>query len=150
MQNHHLKLLQTDKNITPWRVASQQHRPNGGWLRSIREALGMSATALARRLNMSQAAISKFETAEQNDAITLGSLRKLAAAMDCELHYALVPRLPLHELLSQQAQRVAKQRLAPTAHSMSLEAQSVSSNVTQQQLEGMTQRLLAGSRRELW
>jgi hypothetical protein len=33
---------------------------------------------------------------------------------------------------------------------MSLEAQSVSSNVTQQQLEGMTQRLLAGSRRELW
>ncbi len=150
MENNNLKLLQTEKTIAPWRTAAQQPRPSGGWLRTVREALGMSATALAKRLSMSQAAISKFETAEQQDAITLGSLRKLAAAMDCELHYALVPRLPLQDLLTQQAQRVAQQRLAPAAHSMALEAQSVLAPQNSQQLTLMTQSLLAGSRRELW
>jgi DNA-binding Xre family transcriptional regulator len=60
-------------------------RPRSGWVKSIREALGMSASAFARRLGMSHAGVRKLELAEANDAICLASLRKIAEALDCEL-----------------------------------------------------------------
>jgi len=60
--------------------------------RAIRDALGMSLTAFARRLAMTPAGARKLEQAEAEDVITLASLRKLAEALDCELHYALVVR----------------------------------------------------------
>ena len=71
----------------------------------------MSAAAFARRLGMSHAGVRKLEAAEASDAITLASLRKLAAALDCELHYALVPRTNLEQQLHDRAESVAKERL---------------------------------------
>ena len=67
-------------------------RPTAGWLRSIRERLGLSLTDLAKRLQVTPPAVRSFERAEAEDRITLASLRRTAAAMDCELIYALVPR----------------------------------------------------------
>lgn len=150
MRFRNLKLSQTEAMLKVWRDAPLPARPVGGWVGAIREALGLSATALAKRLGMSHTAISKFEKAEAQDTITLGSLRKLASALDCELQYALIPRLPLEEQLKEQALRVAKARLAPAAHSMSLEAQSVQGTAQEKQIELLAQELLQGSRRELW
>ena len=47
---------------------------------------------LARRLKVTPPAVRSFEQAEADDRITLASLRRTAAAMDCELVYTLVPR----------------------------------------------------------
>jgi hypothetical protein len=62
---------------------------------------------------MSHAGVHKLESAEAADAITLASLRKLAQALDCELHYALVPRTSLAQQLQDRAQTVAQERLRP-------------------------------------
>lgn len=145
-----LQLRQTDALLAPWQSVRASARPRAGWVRSIREALGMSAAALARRLGISHAGLRKLESAEASDAITLASLRKLAQALDCELHYALVPRTPLAQQLQDRAETVAKARLHPIAHSMALEDQAVYGESSQLQLEHAVKALLDGSRRELW
>lgn len=145
-----LQLRQTDDLLAPWESVRASARPRAGWVRAIREALGMSGAALARRLGMSHAGLRKLESAEASDAITLASLRKLALALDCELHYALVPRTSLAQQLQHRAETVAKERLHPIAHSMALEDQAVYGESSQRQLEHAVKALLDGSRRELW
>jgi predicted DNA-binding mobile mystery protein A len=145
-----LQLHQTDALLSKWEPVRQSSRPSGGWVHAIRDALGMSGTALARRLGMTQAGISKLEKAEANEAITLASLRKLANALDCELQYALVPRTSLEKTLEDRAHEVARERLRPVSYSMSLENQAVEGPMADVQLELLAKELLNGSRRELW
>jgi predicted DNA-binding mobile mystery protein A len=85
-----LQLQQIHDQLATWKAASLSPRPGSGWVRAIRESLGMTAAAFARRLSMSHAGVRKLESSEASDTITLGSLRKLAEALDCELQYALV------------------------------------------------------------
>lgn len=145
-----LQLHQTDAMLANWRDARLSARPQSGWARAIRDALGMTAAALARRLGMSNAGVRKLEKAEADEVITLASLRKLANALDCELQYALVPRTSLEQTLKQRALHVARERLRPVSHSMSLEGQSVEGSLSEVQLELLAKEILDGSRRELW
>jgi len=145
-----LQLTQMESRLRKWRQAKLPSRPTAGWVKSIRESLGMSASALGRRLGMSHSAINKFELAEANDAITLGSLKKIAAALDCELQYALIPRKTLNDQLQEQALKVAHEQLIHLSHSMDLEAQGLQASAGKRQLELLAKELREGSGRELW
>ena len=101
-----LQLQQMDALLQTWRVAEFSARPSAGWVRAIRDSLGMSAVAFAKRLGMTPVGVRKLESAEASDAITLASLRKLAQALDCELQYALVPRTPLVKQVRDRAERL--------------------------------------------
>lgn len=136
--------------LANWQGVRLSSRPQGGWVHAIRDALGMTASALARRLGMSHAGVRKLEKAEAAGVITLASLRKLAHALDCELQYALVPRTSLEQTLKNRAIQVARERLRPVSHSMSLEGQSVDGSLSEVQLELLAKEILDGSRRELW
>jgi len=145
-----LQLHQMDAILAELRNARLPARPPSGWVRAIRDALGMTAAALARRLGMSHAGVRKLEKAEADEVITLASLRKLADALDCELQYALVPRHSLEQTLKRRALHVARERLRPVAHSMALEDQAVERSMSTVQLELLAREILAGSRRQLW
>jgi predicted DNA-binding mobile mystery protein A len=145
-----LQIQQMDTLLKAWRTAKLSARPKSGWVRAIRESLGMSATAFARRLGMTPVGVRKLESSEASDAITLASLRKLAQALDCELQYALVPRTSLLQQVKDRAQTVALERLRPVAHSMALEGQAVKLPLNKLQLELVIKDLIEGSRRELW
>lgn len=145
-----LQLQQTHDQLTAWKASALSPRPASGWVRAIRESVGMSAAAFARRLGMSHAGVRKLENSEASDAITLASLRKLAAALDCELHYALVPRTSLKDMVQRQAESVARQRMQPMAHSMALEDQAVGESQHKLQLAMAAKALLEGSGRNLW
>jgi transcriptional regulator with XRE-family HTH domain len=67
-------------------------RPALGWLRTIREAQGLSRRTIGEKLNVTHAAVRDYEVAETNDAITLATLRRVAGALGCDLVVALVPR----------------------------------------------------------
>lgn len=95
--------------------------PVGGWIRAIREALGMSATQLARRIGVAQPTLTKLEQSEAAGRIQLDSLRRVAAALDCDVVYALVPRRPLQEMVEARRLLVAGREYARAAHSIALE-----------------------------
>lgn len=145
-----LQLHQMDSALAKLRDTRALTRPGDGWAKAIRESLGMSASALARKLGVTPASIAKFEKAEAEDKITLASLRKLANALDCELQYNLVPRKPLQEILVDRAYALARERLLPISHSMSLENQAVEEAASEKQLQLLAKEILDGSRRNLW
>jgi predicted DNA-binding mobile mystery protein A len=73
-------------------VTVPRQAPADGWLRQVRRARGVTQQALADALGCKRQACAQLERSEARGAISLYSLRKAAAAMDCELVYALVPR----------------------------------------------------------
>jgi len=136
-----LLLNQLDRRLEPYRAAGNHARPAKGWIRAIRQALGVSSIELARRLGTSRQLPLQLEKAEAEDRITLKSLRAMAHALDCELVYALVPNVgTLHALIEHQARDEAKQRVLGVEHSMALENQS--SGRTDEAIEAETRRLL--------
>ncbi len=101
-------------------------RPNKGWIRAIRDALGMSSTELAARMGVSQQVVSDIERSERHTTAKLDTLSRAADAMNCELVYALVPRTTLEETVGAQARRKAIRHLATVVHHGRLEGQVVS------------------------
>ncbi len=94
--------------------------------------MGLTRLALSRILGVKSATIADLERSEAQGTITLKSLRKAAAAMDCDVVYALVPRTTLSGFLEERAQEKARAILARTSHTMALEDQAVESMDEQQ------------------
>lgn len=138
-----------DKRLDRFRPVTELTRPPRGWLRAIRESLGMTATQLAGRLQVSQPRISALEKGEVDGSVTLASLQRAAEALDCTLVYALVPRLPLESLLMERAREVASKTVSRVDQTMRLENQGVEAK----ELRGERNRLaasLAETPRRLW
>ena len=152
MNTKELRLLQVDAVLQDAANHPLPPRPPAGWLRAIREALGMTSTVLAARLEISGSGVRKLEQAEAADAITLGTLRRAAMALDCELQYALVPRRPLREMRRQKALQLAHQWQQRAGRTMALEAQAVGSPAAaaDQRLEAMAEEILRTSGTRLW
>lgn len=121
-----LRLKQLDRTLEPFRAARRISRPQKGWLRAIREAVGISAGDLARTLGTSRQLPLQLEKAEAEDRITLKSLRTAANALDCDLVYALVPKAgTMEELIENRARAQARKQVLGVEHSMALEDQAV-------------------------
>jgi transcriptional regulator with XRE-family HTH domain len=65
--------------------------PAGGWLRSVRNGLGISQREAAALAGVTQQAFDQFEAGELKASITLERLQKAAAALGCEVVYFLKP-----------------------------------------------------------
>jgi predicted DNA-binding mobile mystery protein A len=98
-------------------------RPVRGWVKAIREALGMSTAQLAKRAGVRQPSIVALEQSEAKGSIEIATLRRVAEALDCKLVYALVPNQPLEQTVRERARVFARRRLEPIEHSMALEDQ---------------------------
>jgi predicted DNA-binding mobile mystery protein A len=110
----------------------------------------MSTRQFARRLHVSQPAAFELEKNEASGAITLENLERAARALDCQLVYAFVPRKPLEAIANERAEQIARSQLRSTAHTMSLEAQSVDADDEYEQVKRLARRLLEQSRSKLW
>jgi predicted DNA-binding mobile mystery protein A len=125
-------------------------RPPRGWVKAVREALGMTTAQLAKRLDVAQPSVVGLEKAEASKAITLKTLERVARALDCTLVYALVPRKPLETLVQERARQAAHKRLRTISHSMALENQRVLEDDERVQLERLAQQLIDGPGSGLW
>ena len=59
---------QLDATLAKFGEAGSVQLPAKGWIRAVREALGMSGTQLARRLQVSQPRVFKLEQGEPSGA----------------------------------------------------------------------------------
>ena len=141
---------QLDKRLSSLLNAEVFTRPPRGWVKAIREALGMTTAQLAKRLGVSQPRVVGIEQAEAKGAITLDSLERAAHALDCQLVYALVPRKPLDALIEARATRLATTRLDSTRHTMALEAQTVDARDEDEQRKRLIRQLIEQAGSELW
>jgi predicted DNA-binding mobile mystery protein A len=118
-------------------------RPRSGWIRTIRNALGMSQAVLAERLGVSGSAVNQLERAELHGGITTGKLAEVAGALDCTLVYALVPNSTLEQTVNTQAETAAAQILGYAARTMALEDQAVDKDRQRETVQRYAQQLVA-------
>ncbi len=124
--------------------------PQKGWIRTMREALGMSSRVFSQRMGCSQANVVALEKREKNLTISLQLLEQAAKAMHCKLVYGLVPLKPLDQILEDQARMIAKKEVHVINHSMNLEQQGLTSKQLKQQEDDLVQELLRGDSKKLW
>ncbi|MBC7678986.1 MAG: mobile mystery protein A [Pseudorhodobacter sp.] len=122
--------------------------PRKGWVRAIREGLGMSAADLATRLGISESSVLSLERNEVSSRARLETLERAADALGCDLVYAFVPRETLTATVRRRAQQKATRTVHAVHHSMLLEDQGLSGAALQEQLDDQVAVVLA--RPGLW
>ena len=139
-----------DRRLATVRRTNDLARPPRGWIKAIREALGLTTAQLAKRLGVAQTRVSRMERGEVEDTLTLKSLRQAAEALNCTLVYALIPNEPLEQMVRQRARIVADRRLARTHHTMKLENQALTPPDLEAERARLVRELIEGHPRRLW
>lgn len=106
--------LKSTKNIVP---------QSSGWIKTVREAIGMTVSQLAARLGVTQPRITKMESNEDN--LKLSTMKKAAEAMNCEFVYYFKPKTTFQNLVDEQAQKKAAEVLKTVNVNMALENQEI-------------------------
>jgi predicted DNA-binding mobile mystery protein A len=123
-------------------------RPQRGWIRAIREALGMTTGQLGQRMGLTQSRVSQIERSEELGSIRLDALERAARALNCQVRYVFVPDEPLEDMVRRQARLRAQAEVSAVAHSMALEDQGSQPDVIDTQVEELAERYVHG--RHLW
>lgn len=124
-----------DQRLKDFGPVSRYAPPIRGWIKAIREALGMTTEQLARRVGMKQPTLYELEKSEAKGSIQLATLRRVADALDCTLVYALVPKKSLEEIVRARARNFLRRRRAPVEHSMLLEDQQVQGRAEEERID---------------
>ena len=137
-----------DKRLMSLRPIDKFAVPPKGWVRAIRDALGMSGAQLAARLGVKAPSVVALEQSETADTIRLETLRKAALALDCQLVYALVPNKPLTDMVAERAQAKALGVIGGVSHSMTIENQQVFDDNLEERVQNFISETLRD--RDLW
>jgi len=124
-------------------------RPSRGWIRAIRQALGMRTGQLARRMNVTQPRIVELEAAEAHGNVTLKSLQRAGEALGCRVVYLLIPERPLGETLKERAIRLAERQFEDARQTMRLENQDTGGTYRDDAIRKLAEALLEHPSR-LW
>lgn len=137
-----------DERLLALKPEDRFQPPPRGWLRAIRDALGMTGVQFARRLGVSPQSADALEKSEASGTIQLRTLRRAAEALDCRLVYALVPNTSLEGAVSERAGKIARRDLGRVAQTMALEAQGTGDSDLQARIEAYIRDTL--TERDLW
>lgn len=137
-----------DERLLPLKPAAQFIAPPKGWIRAIRDALGMTGVQFSKRLKISPQGVDTLEKSEANGSIKIETLRRAAEALDCTLVYALVPNSSLEAMVYDRARKIALRDLNRAAHTMMLEAQGTGDTDLEARLDAYIRGALKD--RDLW
>ncbi len=144
MQKKQKKLIreQLDETLSHFSSMILVNRPMKGWIRAIRDALGMSMQQFADRLVVSKSRIPRIEQDELTGSLTLKTMNRVADELDCVFFYGFVPRTSLDDTVKKQARIIAQKRMSRLTHTMNLEAQGLSSKNTKKAFDNMVEEIL--------
>lgn len=127
--------------------------PPSGWVKAIRGSLGITIRQLADRMGVGHGSISQLEKREPKKKVTLEILERAAAAMDCKLVYAIIPReagTTLEDIIERRALETASKILKAVGHTMSLEAQGTTEKELQKEIERIARELKESGDPRIW
>ena len=146
------KLLreQLDSKLTKLREFSIQGLTSIGWIKAIREALGMTSKDLASRVGVNQSRVIHMEQAEADGNIKISTMKKIADALEMDFVYAIVPRTSLNDMVREQARLLALKKMERLDHTMRLEMQELSSEEKERALKDMIDKILIDGLKDFW
>ncbi|MDQ6955448.1 MAG: mobile mystery protein A [Mariprofundaceae bacterium] len=141
---------QLDKKLQSFANLKDSPPPIKGWIRAIRDALGMTGEQLARRIGVQKQRVAALEKAEVEGSVTINSMKKAAEAMDCVFVYALVPRDSLEANVERQARKHAEKLHYVIQHSMVLEQQGLTADESGQGIQANTDKFVRETVKDMW
>jgi len=142
MKNKKLIRDQLGAKLSQFNPLLEVQTPQKGWIRAIRDALGMSAKQLAARTGMAQQRIPLVEKGEFTGAVTLKTMRRIAEGLDCVFVYGFVPATDLETTVRKRAEQIAAKRLSQVSQTMGLENQALSEQENQEVFKETVEKLM--------
>jgi len=149
-KNKRLVREQLDNTLHKFRSLLEISKPPKGWIRAIRDALGMNGRQLADRLNVTRQRTSLIEKDELTGSATLKTMRRIAECLDCVFVYGFVPRISIEQTVRDRARQVAMKRLRRVSQTMKLEDQALSKSEEEKALSDMIEELVDTLPSTLW
>ncbi len=140
MKAKKLQIQQLDRRIKHLHKAQEASKMTYGWIRTIRQALGMSLQQLAKKMYMTKQNLSDIERREVENSVSLKTLRQAADALDMDLVYGFVPREgSLEKYIHKKAESLAKEIVIRSSQNMALEGQESSERRISQSIKERTE-----------
>ena len=133
---------QLDETLSRFSTIASVNRPMKGWIRAIRDALGMNMRQLADRLGVTKSRIPRIEQDEITGSLTLKTMNRVADKLDCVFVYGFVPRTSLDDTVRKQASIISQKRMNRLMHTMNLEAQGLSSKNAKKAFNNMVEEII--------
>jgi predicted DNA-binding mobile mystery protein A len=141
---------QLDETLKRFEALKVTAVPAKGWIRAVRDALGMSGKQLAKRMSVNQQRIARMERDERPGKITVKTLQAAAEAMNCVFVYGLVPRDTLEQTMRDQAKRLAKKQAARSNQLMRLENQELGETEKEKAFKNLVEEIVRTMPKSLW
>jgi len=149
-EDKRLARMQLEETLKPFHGVRFVPMPAKGWIRAVRDALGMTGRQLAKRLKVKPPRITVLEHDETKGRVTLDTLRRTAEAMDCVVVYAIVPRSSLEQMVRSQVEKVVRDRMSKVSHSMALEGQKLEVREQSLSYDAAVEEMMRKMPRSLW
>ena len=124
--------------------------PSEGWLQTVRKALGMPGSQLAKRLHVTRARVAQAEHAELEGGVTLKSMQTFAEAMGCRFVYAIVPPKRIENLIDEQARKKAEALVGTASKHMALESQTLPDKKNAEEVDRLTREIARDIASDFW
>jgi predicted DNA-binding mobile mystery protein A len=136
MSKKSLQIQQLNSKMLAFTSLQKVAPPPTGWIKAIRNAIGMSMLQLAKRLSITKQSVQDIERREKDGSISIKALREAARALDMQLIYGFVPNDgSLEALIDRKAKELATQIVQRTSNSMKLEDQENSKQRIEKAIE---------------
>lgn len=149
-KNRRLIRDQIQKKLARYQCLIDAQVPNIGWIKVIKEALGMNGRQLAERMGVTKQRVSILEKQELEGSVTINTMKKSAEALNCVFVYCLVPKTDLEDIVREQAKKIALNLMKRASHTMSLEDQGLSDEENKEILDNMIEKTLQEQPSNLW
>lgn len=141
---------QLDKRLRFLKEFASSGMPQQGWIKTIREALGLSTSQLGKKAGLDQSRISRLENSEKRGNLKLSSLQKIARGLNMKFVYGFVPEDTLEAMVRDQAKSIALKRFETLDNTMRLEKQALSDEDKRNALEDMVEKILMDPPKDFW
>jgi predicted DNA-binding mobile mystery protein A len=151
MRNNKLQLQQLNEKLA--QLTDLQHVivPPIGWIKAIRNGIGMSMEQLGKKLSITKQGVMDIEKREKEGAITIKSLQEIAKAMDMKLVYGFVPNEgDLEQMIETRAIEMAKKIVERTSNTMKLEDQANSKERIEKAIKERASEIINNTPKILW
>lgn len=139
-----------DQKFLTLRGLSAIQKPKDGWIKAVREGLGMTVVQLAQRMDLAPSNVTILEDREVHSKTTLESMERAARAMGCKFVYAILPDETLEKMVEVQAEKSAEELVRNVHHHMKLEKQNVDGDVRKEQIRSLAVEIKEKMDRRLW
>jgi predicted DNA-binding mobile mystery protein A len=151
MNKNTLQFQQLNEKLDKFIVLNTLIMPPIGWVKAIRNGIGMSMEQLGKKLSISKQAVLDIEKREKEGAVTLKSMQELANAMDMKFVYGFIPNAgSLDQMIEKRALEIAKKIVQRTANTMNLEDQTNSKERIEKAIKERAAEIINKTPKILW